>query len=500
MLKKFLFLSLSSFLFTSSIAPIAHAHAPKENVIVVFKDEIDKKAITSVNGEINQTYDNIPVLIGEVPEAAIPLLKKDKDIQSVELDQQVKISGQIQDWGMQKIHAQQAWNANLTGKGVRIAVVDTGISPHPDIKMTGGVSITSYTRSYYDDNGHGTHVAGIIGAENNHFGTIGVAPDADLYAVKVLDQEGNGYVSDIISGIDWAITNKMNIINLSLGAAYDSYALHQVVDRAYKNGILVVAAAGNYGRVDGTGDTVMYPARYDSTIAVSATDPNNIRGNFSATGNTIEVAAPGVDILSTFLNNGYAYMSGTSMAAPYVSGTLALLKEANPGDSIYQLREKLRNNAIDLGTNGPDNYYGFGLIQAPTVSNQVISPSPRETITENTKTSTTDKEETVVTKKRLSASVTTNKSTYYSGNKVYIKLVALDQSSRKAIYKGTIKLSITPPKGKTWSVTLRTNSKGEANFQLKVSKYSKKGTYKLTSNTSVSNYYSKSVSRTFRVK
>ena len=210
--------------------------------------------------------------------------------------------------------------------------------------------------------GHGTHVSGIIGAKNNGVGLVGVAPDTSLYAVKVLDSTGSGYVSDIISGIDWAITNKMDIITMSLGTKSDVAALHNAVDSAYTQGVLVVSAGGNDGA---GGDTIEYPARYSSVIAVGAVDKTNKRAYFSSTGKELEVSAPGVNIQSTYLNGQYATMSGTSMATPFVAGDLALLKQAHPTYSASQLRSLLQQKVIDLGRKGRDSSYGFGLIQAP---------------------------------------------------------------------------------------------------------------------------------------
>lgn len=502
-MKKITSLALAFTLVFSAIPPIVHADIPTENVIVVFKDDIDKKAVTGVNGEIEETYENIPVITGEIPESAIPLVEKDKDVLAVEIDQRVKVNGQVQDWGIQKVKATEAWESYFTGQGIKVAVLDTGISPHDDLTIAGGVSINGYTKSYRDDNGHGTHVAGIIGAKNNEIGTVGVAPNAELYAVKVLDYDGSGYISDIISGIDWAISNNMDIINMSLGAAYDSYALHQAVDHAYNNGILIVAAAGNNGNSSGMGDTIEYPARYDSTIAVSAIDSKNIRGNFSATGNRIEVAAPGVDVLSTYLNNGYASMSGTSMAAPYVTGTLALLKEANPTLTNSQLRSKLKDSVVDIGLDGKDAYYGYGLVQAPfaplnngtsiTQESKIVTSTPAPTAVKNEPKKAT-------AKKKLSASMTTNRSTYYAKNIASIKIKVVDEKKKNPISKGSVKLTITPPKGKVKIVTLKTNSKGEVTYKLALGKRPVKGSYKLLMKTSVKNYYSSSVSKTIRVK
>src|SRR5690606_17443259 len=264
--------------------PQAKAETPTEKVIIVFKDKVDEELVENVNGDVEQVSRNIPVLTGEIPAAAVDLIERDKDVVAVEIDQEITINGQIQTWGIEKVNAMKAWNENFTGAGSKIAVIDTGISPHEDLVVAGGVSFTSYTKSYEDDNGHGTHVAGIIGAKNNEVGIVGIAPDASLFAVKVLNNEGTGFLSDIISGIDWAITNKRNISNLSLGAPQDSLALKQAVERAYSKGILVVASARNSGSAEGSGDTVMFPAKYDSTIAVSALDSLNNRGQFSATG------------------------------------------------------------------------------------------------------------------------------------------------------------------------------------------------------------------------
>lgn len=376
---------LASLLF-STFVPGVHAETPKENVIVVFKDDIDQKAVTNVNGEVEETFKNIGVVAGEVPKAAIPLLENDKDVLAVEVDQRVKVNGQVKGWGVDAVNAPAAWESQYTGKGISIAVLDTGIAPHKDLLVTGGISVLPYTKSYYDDNGHGTHVAGIIGAENNDNGIIGIAPEADLYAVKVLDEEGAGYLSDILAGIDWAISNNMDIINLSLGALEDSTALQKAVNDAYQNGSLAVAAAGNEGNADGSGDTVVYPARYDSVIGVSATDIGGNRAGFSATGGDIDVAAPGVDIVSTYLGNGYAVMDGTSMAAPYVAGTLALLKQANPVDTNAELRGKLEASAIDIGAPGKDSFFGYGLVQAPVTVKQEEKTEVQDEVTSGLQT------------------------------------------------------------------------------------------------------------------
>lgn len=368
-MKKICSTVLASILVLSALPQDADASQGKENakerVIVVYKNSAKKNPVSISGMEVRQQYANIPAAAVEVPKSALKGLKNNPNIAHFEVDQNVQIENQTQDWGIPKVQAPSAWQSGFTGRGVKISVVDTGISPHPDLTIAGGASFSNVTRSYADDNGHGTHVAGIIAARNNSIGTVGIAHEASIYAVKALEANGNGSLSSIIAGIDWSISNRMDIINLSLGTTSHSSTLQQVVDRANNSGILVVAAAGNNGRADGSGDLVNYPARYNSAIAVAATDINNNRASFSATGNTVEVAAPGVNINSTIVGNSYGRMSGTSMATPYVAGNLALLKQAYPTLSHNQLRTKLSQDAIDLGPAGRDPWFGNGLIQAP---------------------------------------------------------------------------------------------------------------------------------------
>lgn len=341
------------------------AVVPKERVIVLFKNAIQKEIITKYHGQIIDTTEGLPLITVILPSEYLDDLVKEESITSVEKDDIVTIQQQQIDWGMTKIQTPSAWNSNLTGKGIDIAVIDSGVANHPDLSIKGGASFVSYTDSYTDDNGHGTHVAGIIGATHNTIGTAGVASGANLFAVKVLNSTGSGYLSDILLGIDWAVQNKMDIINLSLGLDQPSTALEASVNNAYQKGIIVVAASGNSGSSANV-DTVAYPAKYESVIAVGATDQANKIAPFSSTGNAVEVTAPGANILSTYLNNSTSTSSGTSMAAPHVSGILALIKEANPTASVEEIRKILQSNVIDLGNPGRDRFFGFGLVQAST--------------------------------------------------------------------------------------------------------------------------------------
>ncbi|MCZ7383189.1 MAG: S8 family peptidase [Candidatus Methanoperedens sp.] len=344
-------------------------------VIIGFTGEIDQNIIKE-HGIANFTqHDTINAISTDIPESVSEKLKKNQKIKYVEEDAQVQIAGkptqppqppQQITWGIARAKAPEAWN-NSTGKNVKIAVLDTGISnSHLDLTVSGGINLVGKSKNnkWNDDNGHGTHVAGIIAARNNSIGVVGVAPDAQLYAVKVLDAYGNGYISDVIEGIDWAVQNNMNVVSMSLGTAAYSQALNDTTANAYKAGILLVAAAGNNGDGNLSTDDVLYPAKFDSVIAVSAVDYNNIAPVWSADGTEVELAAPGVAIYSTWLNSGYANASGTSMAAPFVSGVAALVKSKNLSMNPQEIREALDYNAINLGDAGRDRIYGFGLVQA----------------------------------------------------------------------------------------------------------------------------------------
>ena len=344
-------------------------------VIIGFNENIDQNTIKE-HGIANYTqYKIINAISADIPESVSEKLKKNPKIKYVEEDAQVQIAGkptqptqppQRITWGVARVKAPEAWN-NSTGKNVKIAVLDTGISSsHPDLTVSGGINLAGKSKNnkWNDDNGHGTHVSGIIAARNNSIGVVGVAPDTQLFAVKVLDAYGDGYISDIIEGIDWAVQNNMDIVSMSLGTATYSQALNDTAANAYKAGTFLVAATGNSGDGNLSTDDVLYPAKFDSVIAVSAIDYNNIAPVWSSDGIKIELAAPGVNIYSTWLNGGYANESGTSMAAPFVSGVAALAKSKNLSMNPQEIREALAYNAVDLGDAGRDRIYGFGLVQA----------------------------------------------------------------------------------------------------------------------------------------
>jgi major intracellular serine protease len=235
--------------------------------------------------------------------------------------------------GVELIQAPQIWN-QTKGKGIKVAVLDTGCEVnHPELRerIVGGRNFTDDDRSnpdiFTDYNGHGTHVAGTIAAQENGGGVIGVAPEADLLIVKVLNKRGSGQYEWIIKGILYAIEQKADIISMSLGGPADVPELHNAIKAAVKENILVVCAAGNEGDGDDSTNEFAYPGCYNEVISVGAINLDRDSSDFTNSHNEIDLVAPGEGILSTYLNGKYATLSGTSMAAPHVSGALALIKD-----------------------------------------------------------------------------------------------------------------------------------------------------------------------------
>jgi len=277
---------------------------------------------------------------------------------------------QVLPWGIDRVDAELVWPTGNTGDSIKVGIIDTGISKkHPDLlaNIKGGVNTIDPYKSWNDDNGHGSHVAGIVAALNNSIGVVGVGPKIDLYAIKVLNAKGIGYLSDLIEGIEWAIQNRMQVINMSLGTLVNIPSFRDAIIAAKNAGIVIVAAAGD------TGGAVIYPAAYPEVIAVSAIDQNNQINPWSSRGPEVDLAAPGVSIYSTYKGKGYATLSGSSMAAPHVTGVAALVLNTPVGSYDLngngkwdpdEVQKKLQDTAVDLGAPGFDNLYGWGLVNA----------------------------------------------------------------------------------------------------------------------------------------
>jgi hypothetical protein len=261
--------------------------------------------------------------------------------------------------------------------GLIVAVLDTGVdASHPDLVgrvLPGWDSMNPEGDGRFDPNGHGTHVAGILGASSgNGEGISGVAPGVAILPVRVLDATGNGDDDELALGIIWAVDNGADILNLSIGGAIPSTLLEGAIDYALSNGVLVVVAAGNDGA---TGNIPSYPAAYRQVLAVGSTDSSDRRSIFSNTGEYLDIAAPGSWIVSTWPGGRYQTSSGTSMAAPFVAGAAALL-QARTGLRGNDLAARLVADATDLGVAGADTEFGSGLVNPLATIGIVPEPIP----------------------------------------------------------------------------------------------------------------------------
>lgn len=230
--------------------------------------------------------------------------------------------------GVNMINAPLMWNKGYTGDGVKVAILDSGCIQHPDLinNIIGGKNFTSEgsETDYNDLNGHGTHVAGIIAGNGK---VIGVAPNAKLLILKVLDKTGNGNCQGLYDAINYAIEQKVDIINMSLGISINVNEIHTMLKKAVDNNICVVCACGNEGDGKAFTDEYSYPAGYNEAISVGAIDNARVNAVFTNSNKEVDLVAHGVNVVSTHLNYGYRSMSGTSQATPHVTGALALLKE-----------------------------------------------------------------------------------------------------------------------------------------------------------------------------
>ncbi len=369
------------------LVTLASANANAKQVIVRFKGE-EKPSISELNeiGTVKHEFKYINAFLIDIPEGKMKSLEKSEKIAYLEPVIKIRTLEQTTPWGISRIDAPAVHPYNR-GTGIRVCVIDTGIDyNHTDLKdnYKGGYDFHNDDADPIDDNGHGTHCAGTIAAEDNDKGVIGVAPEAHIYALKAIGANGTGEDVNAIKAIEWAIENNIQVISMSWSLDNESQACHDVCDAAYNHGIVLVAAAGNSGD-EHPDDDVVFPARYDSVIAVAATDINDNRASWSSDGPEVELAAPGVNIYSTYKNGGYASGDGTSMSCPHVAGTTALILKTKPGsydangntewDSI-EIKRKLRGTADDLGAVGKDNYFGYGLVNASKAATFSSPPPP----------------------------------------------------------------------------------------------------------------------------
>jgi subtilisin family serine protease len=288
----------------------------------------------------------------DIPDERINELMSDPRIEYIEPDQEVHTCTQTLDWGVSAIGGDSSSTVSGDGTGtvtgVRIYIIDTGIQTnHPDLNVVGGINYSGgSSNNYGDGNGHGTHVAGIAAARDNSSYTVGVAPGAPLYAVRVLGSNGSGTTSGVIAGVNWVKQQKLNnpsvpmVANMSLGGGISS-TLDQAVNNCISAGVVVCVAAGNSG-ADASNTS---PARVAAAITVGAFGSNNVLASWSNYGSVVDINAPGVSILSTYRNTSTATLSGTSMATPHVTGAAALFLSSHTSATPAQVRDSLVANA-----------------------------------------------------------------------------------------------------------------------------------------------------------
>lgn len=369
-------------------AVAANPHALPDQYIVVFKDTVADPAgkargLAAQHGlTLLQTYGHaLKGFAAVVPPARLARLQADPDVAYINQDQVVTIDTQTLPTGINRIDGELSSTVSGNGSGsvdVDVAVIDTGIDlDHPDLNVVGGKNCST-GRRYDDGNGHGTHVAGTIAAKDDNQGVVGVAPNARLWAVRVLNNAGSGSWSSVICGVDWVTANAgtIEVANMSLGGSGSEPAgsgcstgdaLHDAICRSVAAGVTYVVAAGN--EADDAKNHV--PAAYDEVITVSAladfngqpgggaaptcrSDVDDTFADFSNYGADIDLIAPGVCILSTWKGGGYNTISGTSMATPHVAGAAALYKASHPGASPAQVKSALQS-AGNLNWNNVDD-------------------------------------------------------------------------------------------------------------------------------------------------
>ena len=269
-----------------------------------------------------------------------------------------------------KLELRKAWDINQGSEKTLLAIVDTGIDySHPEFegRVINGKDFANNDNDSMDDQGHGTHCAGIAAASfNNGVGIAGVAPGVKLLGVKVLAANGSGSYEGVANGIIYAADQGAKVISMSLGGRASSSAVEDACKYAISKGSLVIAAMGNDGR-----EVMSYPAAIPGVLAVGSTDSADLKSSFSNSGKHISVSAPGSKILSTLPlkanslgKTEYGVLSGTSMATPAVAGLASLLRDQSPAQSADEIRSRIEKSADDLGAAGFDKLFGFGRVNA----------------------------------------------------------------------------------------------------------------------------------------
>jgi thermitase len=369
--------------------PASVSDFSSQQILVKFKPGTSLPEVAEIHrqlgGQVKETIPGIGVQVVTVPKgqvmAKVKAYSSNAKVAYAEPDFVAQTVGNPDDpgfgnqWGMVKIQAPEAWAVTTGSSSINIAILDTGVDlDHPDLanKLISNINFSS-SATVDDVYGHGTHVAGIVAAStDNSIGVAGLGYRSSLMNVKVLGDDGLGYDSWIAQGIIWAADNGAEVINLSLGSPEPGSTLEAAVNYAWSKGVVIVAAAGNNGST-----SPFYPAYYANCIAAAATDSSDSLASFSNRGDWVDVAAPGVSIYSTLINNGYGYKSGTSMASPHVAGLAALVftvvADSNGNGLLNdEVRSRIQATCDNIGISG----IGSGRINAYEAVGGSTTPPP----------------------------------------------------------------------------------------------------------------------------
>jgi thermitase len=463
---------------------VSAQNASANEIIIRFKDsasEPEKQKIRSTaRAVVRERIDKIKAEVISVPggtaETVVSALKKNPFVEYIEPNFKAFALGVSDDpqlpeqWGLYKINAanavgQSAWDITTGSESIKIAILDTGIEKtHSDLtgKITTEQNFTT-SPSTNDENGHGTHVAGIAAAAtNNAHGVAGSGYNASLLNGKVLSDDGSGYYSWIANGIIWAADQGAHVINLSLGGTSGSSALSDAVNYAWNKGSIVIAAAGNTSNTN-----PHYPAYYPNALAVAATTSSDSKASFSTYGASwVDVSAPGAAIYSTYKGDTYANLSGTSMASPMVAGVAGLVfakGECLTNDCVRNQLEKTADQIAGTGT-----YWKWGRINALRAVNEpVASLTPTLTPTSTPSPTPTSTPVPTPQKTMTVSDITMSYTIRSNGERRIFSTVTVLQNTNTPLSNARVYASITAPSGKISTFSGTTNTQGKRTFDLR---------------------------------
>ncbi len=361
-----------------------------KSYLILFKHSVDKSLLS--NCKILREFKNLPkIIVVEATESVIDELKNENSIVSIsedssdEFDEMNLADTQQESYGLEMLQAHEFWKRGYRGQGVKIAVLDGGCQAHEDLNIAGGFNAYDPSQTYMSDyRDHGTHCVGIINMQDNDKGWVGIAPEAEMYVVKMDDNIGGGNgISAQVAGVNWCIENNIDIISMSISGNSDNAARREAFRAAAEDhGIICVTSASNEQRgVPVDIPTIRYPAKYEFVVGVGNINSNKQRSPNSSVGNGLDISGPGVSIMSTLPDSDnevsvrYGTKSGTSMSTPYIAGLFALYKQMFPSLNREELILKMKKNAEPLGDSWQ---YGVGLAQFPSDNQKNIQMKKRE--------------------------------------------------------------------------------------------------------------------------